>query len=77
MSDDKKPEPEARGRTHKQVNDDMQNAGFDKNPDVKTAPPGGESEPEPSLPEPKKKTPEEMNEDPEGALNIDEDTKQF
>lgn len=70
-------DPLDKGRTLKEVSDETQSAGFDKNPQVPpaAAPPPEEKEPE--FPEPEKKTPEEMNEDPEGALNIDEETHQF
>jgi 8-oxo-dGTP pyrophosphatase MutT (NUDIX family) len=68
-----KQHPEDRGRTMKQVSEDTQSAGYDaRNPNQ----PKAEVE-EPSLPDPKAKTPEEMKEDPEGALNIDEETKPF
>lgn len=64
---DKPQEPQERGRTQRQVNEDMQSAGFDaRNPNQ----PQAEVE-EPSLPDPKKKTDQEMNEHPDDVLGVD------
>lgn len=73
MSDEQK-HPEEKGRTQKQVSDDIQSAGFDpRNPNQ----PKAEVEPEPApVPDPKAKSPEEMDE-PGGALNPDETSRPY
>lgn len=60
----KQDSPPDKGRTMKEVSDDLQNAGFDKNP----TPPQQE---EPTAPEPKELTPEQMDQHPDAYLNPD------
>lgn len=61
--------PQQKGRTIKEVSEDLQTAGFDKNPAV---PP---EEKEPSFPEPDQLTPAEMQKDPEDLLEQEASNK--
>jgi 8-oxo-dGTP pyrophosphatase MutT (NUDIX family) len=64
-------DPKDKGRTMKQVSDDLQKANLDEKP--KPAP--KDPEQSPTFPEPKAKTPQEMQQDPEEILEDEDPNK--
>lgn len=63
-------DPLDKGRTLADVSKALQTAGFEESPVPPAAAPPPE-EKEPSFPDPKQKTPEEMNEHPDDVMNTD------